>query len=56
LASRERRAHSLANWRKLVRAVAARDQQAAEDINRRLALENRDAALVEIERRAPAVS
>jgi DNA-binding GntR family transcriptional regulator len=53
LASRERRAHSLANWRKLVRAVAARDQQAAEDINRRLALENRDAALVEIERRAP---
>lgn len=54
LASRERRAHSLANWRRLVQAVAAKDQQAAEDINRRLALENRDAALIEIERRAPA--
>jgi DNA-binding GntR family transcriptional regulator len=54
LASRERRAHSLANWRRLVQAVATRNQQTAEDINRRLALENRDAALIEIERRTPA--
>ena len=54
LASRERRTHSLANWRRLVEAVAAKNQQAAEDINRRLALENRNAALVEIERRTPA--
>jgi DNA-binding GntR family transcriptional regulator len=54
LASLERRAHSLANWRRLVKAVAARDQQSAEDITRRLALENRGAALIEIERRNPA--
>lgn len=48
----ERRAQSLANWKRLVGAVVARDETAAETINRRLALENRDAALVEVARRA----
>lgn len=56
LASRERRTQSLANWRRLVEAVAAKNQQAAEDINRSLALENRDAALVEIEGRTRAAN
>lgn len=51
LASRERREQSLANWRKLMRAVAAGDEQSSEAISRRLALENRDAALIEIARR-----
>jgi DNA-binding GntR family transcriptional regulator len=51
LASRERRAQSLANWRKLLRVMAAGDEQAAEDISRQLAMENRDAALIEIGRR-----
>jgi DNA-binding GntR family transcriptional regulator len=51
LASRERREQSLANWRKLMRVVAAGDEQSSEAISRRLALENRDAALVEIARR-----
>jgi DNA-binding GntR family transcriptional regulator len=51
LQSVERRSRSLASWKKLVAALAARDQDAAESISRRLALENRDAALVEIERR-----
>lgn len=57
LASKERRSRSLANWRTLSQAIAARDPIAAEGICRRLALENRDAALVEIERRrAPVVA
>ena len=51
LASRERRAKSFANWRRLAQAVAAGTEQEAEEICRRLALENRDAALIEIERR-----
>jgi DNA-binding GntR family transcriptional regulator len=55
LASRERRAKSFANWRRLSQAVAAGNEQDAEDICRRLALENRDAALIEIERRDSAV-
>ena len=46
LASRERRAQSYANWRRLMTAIGARDEHAAEDISRQLALENRDAALV----------
>ena len=54
LASRERRARSFANWRGLTEAIAARDEQAAEDISRRLALENRDAALLAISERSPA--
>lgn len=53
LATRERRARSLASWRRLVAAITAKDQEVAEQINRRLALENRDAALVEIEKRVP---
>jgi DNA-binding GntR family transcriptional regulator len=52
LATRERRTQSFANWRSLMDAIAAGDEQAAEDISRRLALENRDAALVAIARRA----
>jgi len=52
LASRERRARSFAQWRRLAQAIAGKDETQAEDITRRLALENRDAALVEIERRA----
>lgn len=51
LASRERCGRSLANWRALGAAIAARDATTAEAITRRLALEDRDAALVEIERR-----
>lgn len=51
LASRERRAQSLTKWRRLVQAIAARDHVGAEDVTRRLALENRNAALVEVERR-----
>ena len=53
LASEARRAQSLASWRRLAQAVSANDQDGAEEINRNLALENRAAALVEIERRAP---
>jgi DNA-binding GntR family transcriptional regulator len=51
LASRERRTESLANWRHLVRAIAAGDAQMAESIHRRLALTNLAAGLAEIERR-----
>lgn len=54
LASDERRARSLASWRQLAQAIAANDQEAAEEINRNLALENREAALIEIERRSEA--
>jgi DNA-binding GntR family transcriptional regulator len=53
LASRERRAKSFANWRRLAQAVAGGDEHDAEQICRRLALQNRDAALIEIERRDP---
>jgi DNA-binding GntR family transcriptional regulator len=56
LASRERRSRSLANWRALAAAIATRDTTAAEAITRRLALENRDAALVEIGRREDGAS
>jgi DNA-binding GntR family transcriptional regulator len=51
LLTTERRGRSLASWKKLLTALAARDEVAAEAISRRLALENRDAALVEIGRR-----
>jgi len=53
LATRERRARSLATWRRLLHAIQSGDSVRAEEINRQLALENRDAALVAIERRAP---
>jgi hypothetical protein len=38
-------------WKKLVAAIAAGNEASAEAISRRLALENRDAALAEINRR-----
>jgi DNA-binding GntR family transcriptional regulator len=52
LASRERRAQSFARWKDLLEAIAAHDEDGAEDISRKLALENRDAALVAMTRRA----
>jgi DNA-binding GntR family transcriptional regulator len=55
LALQERRTRSLSNWRRLLQAVLVTDEETAENINRRLALENRDAALLEIERRASAL-
>jgi DNA-binding GntR family transcriptional regulator len=51
LAGRERRHQSLANWRRLVRAIAAKDGGLAEDIHRSLAFTNLAAGLAEIERR-----
>jgi len=51
LASRERRDESLATWRKLARAIAAHDGDAAETTHRKLALTNLAAGLAEIKRR-----
>lgn len=51
LTTGERRAKSLANWKKLVRAIAGGDGDLADATHRRLALQNRDAALEEIGRR-----
>jgi DNA-binding GntR family transcriptional regulator len=51
LATQERRDESLASWRRLVRALAARDADIAESTHRRLALTNLAAGLAEIERR-----
>jgi len=51
LAGTERRQQSLANWRRLVKAVAAHDATAAEHIQRDLSLTNLVAGLAEIERR-----
>lgn len=51
LASTERRQQSLGDWRRLVRAVGARDGAAAERIQRDLSLTNLVAGLAEIERR-----
>lgn len=48
LSSPKRRQQSLANWRKLVKAIAAQDGDLAEALHRKLALENREAALQEI--------
>lgn len=48
LSSPKRRQQSVANWRKLVKAIAARDGDLAESLHRKLALENREAALLEI--------
>jgi DNA-binding GntR family transcriptional regulator len=53
LAEQKRRARSLASWRLLVHAISAKDERRAEEITRGLALENRDAALLAIETRAP---
>lgn len=51
LASRARRDESIATWRKLVRAIAAKDGETAEAVHRKLALRNLAAGLEEIERR-----
>lgn len=48
LSSPKRRQQSVSNWRKLVKAIAARDGDLAESLHRKLALENREAALLEI--------
>ena len=53
LASRERRARSLASWRRLTQAISTKDERRAEETTRGLALENRDAALLAIETRVP---
>jgi DNA-binding GntR family transcriptional regulator len=45
LATQARRDRSLANWKKAVQAIRGNDEEIAEHIHRRLALENRDAAL-----------
>lgn len=47
LSSPQRRQQSLATWRRLLEAIAARDAELAESLHRRLALENREAALAE---------
>ena len=52
LATQPRRERSLANWRRLLRAIAAHDGNLAEAIHRRLAMENLEAGLAEIARRS----
>jgi DNA-binding GntR family transcriptional regulator len=47
----ERRQRSLANWEALVEAIVAGNHDLAEETHRRLALENRDAAMVIVEAR-----
>ena len=54
LASPARRRQSLGNWRKLVRAIAGRDGDAAEATHRRLSMQNLAAGLAELDRRARA--
>jgi DNA-binding GntR family transcriptional regulator len=54
LASQTRRDRSLANWKKALQAIRANDEEIAEHIHRRLALENRDAAMLELHRRESA--
>ncbi|MBI3373002.1 MAG: GntR family transcriptional regulator [Betaproteobacteria bacterium] len=46
-----RRKKSLANWRKLIRAIVARDGDTAEAMHRRLSMQNLAAGLVELDRR-----
>ena len=47
----ERRTQSLANWARMLRAIAARDAELAETLHRRLSTQNLIAALAELERR-----
>lgn len=54
LLTRQRRLRSIENWTALLAAIATRDEDLAEATHRRLALENRDAAVAEIEARANA--
>lgn len=51
LATPERRARSLSNWGRLLRAMAAHDAERAEAIHRKLSTENLVAAMAELERR-----
>jgi len=51
LLTRERRQRSLTNWEALVTAISGGNQDLAEETHRRLALENREAAMVVIEGR-----
>lgn len=51
LASPERQARSLANWTRLLRAMAAHDAEKAEAIHRKLSTENLVAAMAELDRR-----
>ena len=51
LATQERRDQSLANWKQATQAIRGNDEDIAEQIHRRLALQNRDAALLELRRR-----
>lgn len=51
LATPERRARSLATWGRLVRAIAAGDEDKAEALHRQLSTENLVAALDELKRR-----
>lgn len=46
-----RREQSLRSWRKLLKAILARDGQAAESLHRKLSQANRAAALAEFDRR-----
>ena len=52
LATQARRERSIANWRRLMRAIAAGDGALAETVHRRLAMENLEAGLAEIARRS----
>lgn len=53
LTTRARRRQSLANWRGLIDAVCSHREEEAARRHRQLALDNRDAALAEVKRRAP---
>lgn len=51
LSTPARRKQSLANWRKLIRAIVARDGDTAETMHRRLSVQNLAAGLAELDRR-----
>ena len=46
-----RREQSLRKWKRLLRAIAAKDGELAESLHRSLSSDNRDAALAELDRR-----
>lgn len=52
LVTQKRRNRSMGNWTKLVAAISAGDDELAETIHRQLALENGEAAMMEITARA----
>lgn len=49
--TRARREQSLRKWKRLIRAIASKDAELAESLHRSLSSDNRDAALVELDRR-----